>query len=34
MFTGIVQGKGQLVGLQKGEQVQTLTVQLPDAVER
>ncbi|MDA8531263.1 hypothetical protein N9K54_08080 [Candidatus Poseidonia alphae] len=32
MFTGIVQGKGQLVGLEKGEQVQTLTVQLPDAV--
>ena len=32
MFTGIVQGKGKLVGLEKGDQVQTLTVQLPDAV--
>ena len=31
MFTGIVQGKGTLVNLVKGEHVHTLTVQLPDA---
>jgi riboflavin synthase len=31
MFTGIVQGKGTLIGLKDGEQVHTLTVQLPDA---
>ena len=31
MFTGIVQGKGTLVNLEKGEHVHTLTVQLPDA---
>jgi riboflavin synthase alpha subunit len=31
MFTGIVQGKGKLIGLEKGQEVQTLTVQLPDA---
>ena len=30
MFTGIVQGKGKLIGLEKGQEVQTLTVQLPD----
>ena len=31
MFTGIVQGKGTLVNLVKGEHVHTLTVLLPDA---
>ena len=31
MFTGIVQGKGTLVNLEKGEHVHTLIVQLPDA---
>jgi len=31
MFTGIVQGKGTLLSRQKGERVETLTVELPNA---